>query len=206
MPQRESGRSSKKELFALLNAPLADVYKVIGVLKQQEYRKGGISTFVSAVTHKYLIYQEMALQDPTVKKPGDSSKANSIRHDAAEDSEYALTVLDGLQKEFDAYLTQWVGKVSPVRIRITDCPKSEWFFTDEQTGYHSPYFEQFGCKDDPHARAVQARYAYIDTIQKKYRQDHQDQLPWMVEVANNWKKLIDVPVPQPLPAKAAPRE
>ena len=197
MPQRDSGRSSKRELFSLLNPQLADIYKVIGVLKQEEYRKGGISTFISAVTHKYLVYQEMALQDPTVKKPTDSSKAESIRNDVPEDSRHAVEVLDELQKDFDNYLNDWVNKVTDVTIRITDCPKNQWYFRDLHTGYQSPYFEQFGCKDDPHASAVEARKSYLATIKREYRKDHQDQLPWMRAIAEDWEKLKEAPIPAP---------
>jgi hypothetical protein len=195
IPQRDAKRSSKTELFNLINPQLADVYKVIGVLKQDEFKKGGISTFISAVTHKYLLYQEMALQDPDVTSPNDSSKATSIRHDAKDDSEHALTVINELQKEFDKYLNDWIKQISPVHIRITDCPKNEYYFHDSHTGYRSPYFEQCGCKDDPRARAEQARSKYISSIHQKYSKDHQDQLPWMREVASNWKKLTEQPLP-----------
>ncbi len=195
IPQRDAKRSSKTDLFNLLNPQLAEIYKVIGVLKQDEFKKGGISTFISAVTHKYLTYQEMAMQDPNVTNPNDSSKATSIRHDANEDSKHALKVIDELQKEFNDYLNNWIKQISPVHIRLTDCPKDQWYFHDSHTGYRSPYYEQHGCKDDPHARAVQDRNKYISSVRQKYSKDHQDQLPWMREVAINWKKLIDQPFP-----------
>jgi len=195
IPQREAKRSSKTDLFNLLNPQLADVYKVICVLKQDEFKKGGISTFISAVTHKYLLYQEMAVQDPDVTNPNDSSKATSIRHDANKDSEHALNVLNELQEEFDKYLNDWINQISPILIRLTDCPKNEYYFHDSHTGYRSPYFEQFGCKDNPKARTEQARRDYISSVRQKYSKDHQDQLPWMKEVASNWKMLTDKPLP-----------
>jgi hypothetical protein len=195
IPQRDAKRSSKGELFNLLNPQLADIYKVIGVLKQEEFEKGGISTFISAVTHKYLIYQEMAVQDPDVTNPKDSSKATSIRHDAKEDAMHVLSVLDKLQKEFDDYLNDWINHISRVRIRITDCPKNEYYFHDSHSNYRSPYFEQSGCKDDPRARAEKARNSYISSVRKQYSEKHQDQLPWMRDVAHSWEKLIDKPLP-----------
>ncbi|MCV2368215.1 hypothetical protein [Roseateles oligotrophus] len=194
-PQRDSGRSSKAELFALLNPQLADIYKVIGVLKQPEFEQGGISTFVSAVTHKYLVYQEMALQDPSVKHPMASSKAISISHDAVEDVRHATRVLDALLTQADADLAAWIGQISGIKIRITDCPKSEWFFEDYKSGYHSQYFQQSGCKDDPHARAEAARADYIATVRRNFRAQHQDQLPWMREVVQQWQTMIEQPLP-----------
>jgi len=195
IPTRDAKRTSKDDLLKLLEPQLAEIYRVLGILKQDEFKKGGISTFISAVTHKYLIYQEMAVQDPTVTNPNDSSKATSIRHDASVDSEYALTVINELQVSFDKYLNDWINQVSPILIRITDCPKNEYYFHDSLTGYRSPYYEQNGCKDDPHARAEQGRRDYISSISTQYRKDHQDQLPWMREVVNNWKKLIAQPLP-----------
>lgn len=194
-PQRDGGRSTKAELFALLNSPLNDIYKVIGVLKQEEFEQGGISTFISAVTHKYLVYQEMALQDPAVKHPMESSKAKSISQDAVGDVKHATRVIESLQTQADTDLDAWVGQISGIKIRITDCPKSEWFFEDFKTGYHSPNFQQSGCKDDPHARAEAARHAYVDTVRRDFRAKHQDQLPWMREVVEQWRTLIEHPVP-----------
>ncbi|MCP4966122.1 MAG: hypothetical protein GY926_12920 [bacterium] len=192
---RAKGASKQDLVDSWLLPQYRDVVKSLGVLSESYYAELALPTYLAGTNVKYLILQELAIQDSSVANPQDSAYCFTICQEVPDDVEHVTTTTRQLETRFDAELATRRSKVTDLHIRITDCPKNEWYFRDLGAGYQSPYFEQRGCRDDPVARGGRSRSDYLARVEQEYRTAHHDQLPWMRLVADHWRKLQDNPLP-----------
>jgi hypothetical protein len=189
-------RTVKQDLISLWLTPAYQrVEESLGVLSEAYCAELALPTFLAGTNIKYLILQELAIQDEAVPNATESAYCDVIRQAVSDDVDHVTSTIQQLEARFDLELETRLGQVTDVHIRTIDCPKNEWYFRDLGAGYQSPYFQQDGCRDDPLARAVASRTAYVTKIEREYRAGHHDQLPWMRLVADHWRRLQDHPLP-----------
>jgi hypothetical protein len=201
---RKKAKAPKSELYSQLLNYHNKLTSVIGTMQYKDnnidYTKKGLPVCVLAVDTQLAIYQELALQDPNVTDPQQSSNVEVIRLNAQKYAEYLESkvneiVADNVQmrlnKITEVQNNPWCDGTSTGVV----C-KSRYFFADNEAGYRSGYYEQTGCKDDPESRCKDARNSYVDRIKSQTMPQKVGELKWALDIAANWKKLAKNPLPK----------
>ncbi len=201
MPRKQSAK--KDELYTQLLDYHNKEVDVLGILTYQDdkvdYTKPGLPVYMYSMSVNFANYQEMAIEDPNVDDPQKSTNIDSIKLVSKHACEYAASKRDQI---FNDKLSERLGKIS----NVLDNPwcdgtttgvvcKSRYYFTDDETGYRSPYYEQSGCKDDPEKRCKQARDKYYNRIKDDTSGQIAAELKWILDLVDEWKKLQTNPLP-----------
>jgi hypothetical protein len=191
-----------------LHAYVNDLSKVISTLmttyEKIDYTKPGLPACTLAMGVQLAIEQERALQDPDAQDdPMSSSDVDTIRTSAPEYADHVERVAHAI---FSDKLTERLNKISEVRNNPFCDPgvcKSRYYFFDDETGYHSGYYEQVGCHDDPERRCADARTNYYNGIEAQTRKTLQQSLDWAFSVVEPWRRLAKDPLGAPVGKLAA---
>lgn len=133
-------QEDKKELCDKLFPIAYDATKAMGILKSSRYKKAGLSVYLETVLEIILIHQELALVDPAVQNPKDSSYAISITKYAEQALAHCGPVFNDLAKDRRdkfSYSKYSEGHVVVHEVVVTYYYK--WH--DSYTGTYSDKFE-----------------------------------------------------------------
>ena len=93
-PRKDSG-AAKAELYALLEPKVSDLaISMIGVLQEEAFAESALSVFIISAGMHLVLLQELALVDPDVDDPEQSSYIATIKSYAAKYADYAEQTWD----------------------------------------------------------------------------------------------------------------
>lgn len=187
-------RAQKEELYNYLVSRHSSLYESLGILRQAQFSKKGIATFVSGAEIDFTLYQEMAMEDPQVSDPSQSSNIESLKKSVNDSSKYVQsTVHIIINDKVNARTSKISEPYDDPWCDVNVC-KSMWYYFDSETKKRYGPYEQCGKKDDPKAWCKKDRDRYFNSIKSTKTLEITGKVQWMLDSAEHWKSLLQNPL------------
>ncbi|XP_033095692.1 uncharacterized protein LOC117100209 [Anneissia japonica] len=209
-PRKESG-ASKQELFDMIKDNAYDIaVHMVAVLQEDAYAEPGLGVFVIGAGMHLTLLQELALVDPNVSDPTESSYAVSVQ-------KYAKEYVAFVDRTYDSIVKKRTNDATITEVKIkskTILPPPEYHSTPG-IEYCSKWTDQFlgktykdstilehtrtswssGTNVEMENRSKKKRSDYIQQVKKDLVKSLHDP----IGVANLWRKLEKQPIPPQSP-------
>lgn len=187
-------KAPKDELYNFLLGRHSSIYESLGILRQAEFMKKGIATFVSGAEIDFTLYQEMAIEDPQVSDPLQSSNIDSLKKVVNDYVAYVpKTVRDIINDNVNARTSKISEPYDDPWCDVNVC-KSRWYYFDSETNKRYGSYEQCGKKDNPEARCKKDRNIFFNSIKTTKTAEITAKMQWMLDSAEQWKSLLQKPL------------
>jgi len=186
--------TTREELYNYLLNLHSSLYELLGILRQAQFAKKGIATFVSGAEIDFTLYQEMAMEDPQASDPRQSSNIESLKKSVNDSSAYVqTTVRTIINDSVNARTSNISEPYDDAWCDINVC-KSRWYYFDSKKKKRYGPYEQCGKKDNPKARCKKDRDSYFNSIKAKKTAEVTGKVQWMLDSAEHWKSLLQRPL------------
>ncbi len=187
--QRKSS-APKEELYNYLLSRHCSLNESLGILRQTEFMKKGIATFVSGAEIDFTLYQEMAIEDPQASDPDQSSNMESLRKAVTDSAAYVADTVHTIITDTVNTRTSQISEPYNDAWSDGNVCKSRYYYFDSETHKRYGPYEQCGKKDHPEARCKKDRDGYFDAIKAAKNTEVTAHMQWMLDSAEQWKVLL----------------
>lgn len=184
--RRNSG-ASKEELYNWLTTQETTLTQSLGVLSQAQFKEKGLSNYIAGANILICVLQEMALQDPLVTNPQESSNVSVL----VDDIKFYITYISDCKSQILKDRIALITGISKYNVCSSAggqpvCTKA-YCYTDNFDGsHHGDFYDDSKSKTSGYDEAKKDRDNLIQNLA--------DQMSWCNDVVNSFGILVQHPL------------